>query len=70
MDGRWKLSRSFCHEGVTPERVGLVKWNSRICLGRLVHDMEMMELMNVSCCWEMNDEMSLEPKEAGWLGLY
>lgn len=51
MEGRWKLPRSFCHNGITTEREGLVKQDSRICLGRAVQGMEViLELINVTYC--------------------
>ena len=65
MEGRWRLSSSFCHNGVTPEREGLVKRDSSISLGRAVQGMEVIELMNVmnvSCCWEVNEDMSFQPR--------
>lgn len=55
-------SSSFCHNGIIPEREGLVIRDSRISLGRAVQDMEVIELINVSCCWEMNEDMSFEPR--------
>ena len=61
-DGRWRLSRSCCHRGMIPESDGLVNRCSRISLGRSVVDMDAMELMKVSCCCDMNEDMSLEPR--------
>ena len=37
-----------------------IKTLGSVCPRRSVQDMEVMELMNVSCCWEMNDNMPLE----------
>ena len=45
-----------------PESDGLVNRCSRISLGRSVVDMDAMELMKVSCCCDMNEDMSLEPR--------
>ena len=61
-DGRWRLSRSWLHSGIIPESRGADSRCSRICLGRSVVDMDEMELMKESCFWEMNEDMSLEPR--------
>ena len=45
-----------------PESDGLVNRCTRISLGRSVGDMDVMELIKVSCSWEMNEDMSLEPR--------
>ena len=44
-----------------PESGGLVN-RSRISLGRSVVDMDVMGLLKVSCCCDMNEDMSLEPR--------
>ena len=45
-----------------PERGGSDNRCSRISLGRSVENMTVMELMKVSCCCDMNEDMSLEPR--------
>ena len=61
-DGRRSLSRSCCHSGMIPESDGLVNRCLRISLGRSVVDMDVMELIKVSWCCDMNEDMSLEPR--------
>ena len=45
-----------------PESDGLVNRRSRISLGRSVEDMDVMELIKKSCCCNMYEDMSLEPR--------
>ena len=47
---------------MNPESDGLVNHCSRISLGRSVEAMDVMELIKVSCCCYMNEDMSLEPR--------
>ena len=60
-DGRLRLSRSRCHRGMIPESDGLDN-RSSISLGRSVVDMDVMELIKVSCCCNIKEDMSLEPR--------
>ena len=60
-DGRWRLSRSCCHRWMIPESNGLVN-RSRISLGTSVGDMDVVELIKVSCCWDTSKAISLEPR--------
>ena len=43
-----------------PQSDGLVNRCTRISLGRSVGDMDVMELIKVSCCWDMNEDVSLD----------
>ena len=61
-DGRWRVSRSCCQWGMISERDGLFSHCSRISRGRSVGDMDVIELIKVSCCWDMNESMSLDPR--------
>ena len=60
-DGRLRLSRSRCHRGMIPESDELDN-RSSISLGRSVVDMDVMELIKVSCCCDIKEDMSLEPR--------
>ena len=60
-DGRLRLSRSCCHRGMIPESDGLDS-RSRISLERSVVDMDVMELIKVSCCCDIKEDISLEPR--------
>ena len=66
-DGRLRLSGSCCHRGMIPESDGLDSRCSRISLGRSVVDMDVIELIKVSCCCDMKEDMSLEPRRLATL---
>ena len=60
MEGRQSLSmRSFV--AVIPFALGFAILASRICLGRSLACILIIEFMKGSCLWEMKDEMEREP---------
>ena len=62
-DGRLRLSRSCCNREMIPESDRVDNRCSRISLGRSVVDMDVMELIKVSCCCSIKEDMYLEPRK-------